>query len=91
MRATPLPRSWQGPRVVLGPADPTRDDLRPCEYALRPSLEAGPYAARYLARIVLDDEDRALIASGYVLWLDLDGAEVPWCLHLTPPDAEVPR
>lgn len=89
MRATPLPSSWNGPRAVIGPDDPTRDDLRPCEYAGRPSVEY-PGRWRYLVRVELDDLDRDLIARGGVLWLDLDGGEVPWCIHVTGPDGEVP-
>ncbi len=90
MRATPLPDTWDGPRVILGPSDPTRDDLRACEYALRPS-HCYPGRGRYTVRVALDDHDRAAIAAGGVLWLDLDGAEVPWCIHITEPSAEVPE
>lgn len=89
MRPTPLPDSWTGRRVILGPADPTRDDLRPCEYAVRPSLEY-PGRPRVLARVELDEEDRRLVAAGAVLWLELDGGELPWCLRLTDPEAGVP-
>lgn len=90
MRATPLPGSWQGRRAIIGPADPTRDDLRACEYALRPSIEF-PGRARVLVRVELDDVDRAAVAAGAVLWLELDGGELPWRLHLTDPAAEVPE
>lgn len=90
MRATPLPDTWDGARVIIGPDDPTRDDLRACEYAVRPS---GYYPGRwrYTVRVVLDDQDRAVIAAGGVLWLELDGVEVPWCIHITEPGAEVPE
>jgi hypothetical protein len=44
-----------------------------------------------LARIELDDHDRALIGAGAVLWLEMDGGELPWQLHITDPNAEVPR
>ena len=89
MRATPLPDSWAGQRAIIGPSDPTRDDLRPCEYAVRPSREY-PGRPRVLARIELDDADRDNIARGAVLWLELDGGELPWQLHITGPRAEVP-
>jgi hypothetical protein len=78
VRATPLPSSWNGPRAVSGPD----------EYAGRPSVEY-PGRWRYLVRVELDDLDRDLVARGGVLWLDLDG-EVPWCIHVTGPDGEVP-
>ncbi len=89
MRATPLPDSWAGQRAIIGPSDPTRDDLRPCEYAVRSSREY-PGRPRVLARIELDDADRDLIAAGAVLWLELDGGELPWQLHITGPRAWVP-
>lgn len=41
MRATPLPGSWPGQRATIGPSDPTRDDLRPCEYAVVPPPATG--------------------------------------------------
>lgn len=90
MRTTPIPDSWTGPRAIVGPSDPTRLDLRACEYAIRPSREY-PGRQRCLARVVLDDNDRAAIAAGAVLWVELDGAEVPWGLTLTYPDGEVPQ
>lgn len=89
MRATPLPNSWAGRRAVIGPSDPTRDDLRPCEYALVRSKEF-PGRPRVLAHIEQDESDRELLASGAVLWLELDGGELPWQLHITDPSAEVP-
>lgn len=89
MRATPLPDSWAGRRAIIGPADPTRDDIRPCEYAVVASREY-PGRPMVLARIALDADDRRLIAAGAVLWLELDGGELPWQLHITLPDAEVP-
>jgi len=84
-----IPESWAGDTVIIGPADPTRPDLRACQYAVIPSIEF-PGRPRVLARIELDDNDRALIALGCVLWLDLDGGELPWQLHITAADAEVP-
>ena len=65
-------------RVVIGePGDPTRDDVRPCEYAVGAS-ELYPGRPTFTALIVLDDEDRAAFAAGAALVLTLDGAEVPW-------------
>lgn len=89
MRATPLPGSWAGQRSIIGPADPTRDDLRACEYAVIASREF-PGFPMVLARIELDDDDRQLIAGGAVLWLELDGGELPWQIHITGPAAGVP-
>lgn len=89
MRATPLPDSWQGQRAIIGPADPTRNDLRPCEYAVVPSHEY-PGAPRVLVRVELDDNDRQVLAADGVIWLELDGGELPWSLTFTGPDAEVP-
>lgn len=89
MRATPLPDSWAGQRAIIGPADPTRDDLRPCEYAVVPSREF-PGQPKVLVRIELDDTDRAVLAAGCVLWLEMDGGELPWQLHITPPASGVP-
>ena len=89
MRATPLPDSWEGQRAIIGPADPTRDDLRACEYAVAPSLEF-PGRPKVLVRIELDDTDRDLIAAGAVLWLEMDGGELPWQLFITDHRAEVP-
>ena len=89
MRATPLPESWEGQRTIIGPSDPTRDDLRPCEYAIVPSREF-PGRPRVIVRIELDDSDRENIAAGAVVWLEMDGGELPWQLHVTGPLAEVP-
>ncbi len=89
MRATPLPDNWEGQRAIIGPSDPTRDDLRACEYAVAPSVEF-PGRPRVLVRIELDDFDRQAIAAGCVLWLEMDGGELPWQLHITPPATGVP-
>lgn len=89
MRATPLPGSWEGHRAIIGPSDPTRDDLRPCEYAVVSSQEF-PGRPKVLVRIELDDTDRDLIAAGAVLWLEMDGGELPWQLFITDHRAEVP-
>lgn len=43
MRATPLPDTWSGQRAISGPSDPTRDDLRPCEYAVVSSTVPAAY------------------------------------------------
>ena len=85
-----LPSSWEGQSVIIGPPDPTRDDLRPCQYAIRASREF-PGRPRVIARIELDDHDREIIAAGAVLWLELDGGELPWQLTLTDPASEVPE
>lgn len=90
MKPTPLPDSWAGDRAIIGPSDPTRDDLRACGYAVVPSIEF-PGRPRVLVRLELDDHDQSLIAAGAVLWLELDGGELPWRLHVTDPNAEVPR
>lgn len=69
-----------GRRVVSGePGDPTRTDVRPCEYVV---TESELYRGRPCvhALVALDDEDRRRIAGGARLWLTLDGGEVPWSL-----------
>jgi hypothetical protein len=90
MRATPIPDSWTGRRAIVGPSDPTRSDMRACEYAVLPSREF-PGNPMVLARIELDDLDRELIAAGAVVWLELDGGELPWQLHIRHPDTGVPE
>lgn len=84
MRAVPIPdglaEASGGQRVVIGePGDPTRDDVRPCEYIL---TESTLYPGRpcVTALIALDDDDRAAIAAGALLTLTLDGGEVPWSI-----------
>lgn len=85
MNPTPIPdgvaEAMGGRRVVLGDSDPTRDDVRPCEYVVTPS-DLYPGRPCFTARIELSDEDRAAVAAGALLWLSLDGAEVPWALGL---------
>ena len=88
MRAVPIPDGMAeaagGIRKVIGEdGDPTRDDVRPCEYILRPS-ELYPGRQTFTALVALDDEDRAAIAAGGRLALVLDGAEVPWSLQVVP-------
>lgn len=89
MRATPLPDSWIGQRRVIGPADPTRDDMRACEYAVAPSHEY-PGRPRVTVRVDLDDEDREILARGGVIWLEMDGGELPWALIATEQYSDVP-
>jgi hypothetical protein len=83
MRPLPIPdgvaEAMGGRRVVIGEADPTRDDVRPCEYVLTPS-KLYPGRPVVSALIALSDEDRAAIAEGARLWLHLDGGELPWSI-----------
>lgn len=89
MKASPLPDNWTGPRTVIGPSDPTRDDMRACEYAVAESHEY-PGRPRVLVRVELDDDDRAIIAEGGVIWLEMDGGELPWALVAAEQAAGVP-
>lgn len=84
MRAVPIPdgvaEASGGRRVVIGePGDPTRDDVRPCEYVITPS-RLYPGRPCVSALIELDDADRAAIAAGKRVWLTMDGGELPWSL-----------
>ncbi len=84
MRALPVPdallEALGGQRAVIGePGDPTRDDVRPCEYVVTAS-ELYPGRPRVWALIELDDEDRAAIAAGGQVVLSMDGGELPWSL-----------
>lgn len=74
-----------GRRVVVGePGDPTRTDLRPCEYVVTPSA-LYPGRPCVSALVTLEPGDlEALTATGQ-LWLTLDGAEVPWSLTAVKP------
>lgn len=74
-------------RVVIGEADPTRDDVRPCEYLVRAS-RLYPGRPTFSALVELDDDDRALLAKGARIWLTLDGAEVPWSIEVADAEAE---
>lgn len=90
MRAVPIPndvvKASGGIRVVLGePGDPTRDDVRPCEYVVLPS-HLYPGRSSYTALIEVNDTERDAIASGAQLSLTLDGGEVPWSLEIHPND-----
>lgn len=89
MRAVPIPdgvaEAAGGVRVVIGePGDPTRTDVRPCEYIVRPS-ELYPGGHTFTVLVVLDDDERAAVADGHWVALTLDGAEVPWSLQVVPP------
>lgn len=84
MRPIPIPdglaESMGGRRVVIGElGDPTRDDVRPCEYVYTASA-LYPGRPCVTALIELDDEDRAALAAGARLSLTLDGGELPWSL-----------
>lgn len=68
-----------GKRVVIGESDPTRDDVRPCEYLVVES-DLYPGAPALHAIVELDDDDRAAIAAGAKLVLRLDGGELPWSI-----------
>jgi hypothetical protein len=86
MRPIPIPDGWAeangGRRVVIGePGDPTRTDVRPCEYVLRTSV-LYPGRPCLSALVELDDVDRRRIADGARLWLTLDGGELPWAIDV---------
>lgn len=88
VRPIPIPdglaEAVGGRRVVIGePGDPTREDVRPCEYIVRPS-SLYQHANAYSSLIELDDAERALLAAGARLMLTLDGAEVPWSIGIVP-------
>lgn len=89
MRPVPIPdgvaEAMGGQRVVIGePGDPTREDVRPCEYVFTPS-DLYPGRPCVTALIELDDADREAIANGARLSLTLDGGELPWSLAVEPP------
>lgn len=84
MRAVPIPdgvaEALGGRRIIIGePGDPTRTDVRPCEYVLTAS-QLYPGRPCVTALVDLDDTERAAIAAGARIWLTLDGGEVPWSL-----------
>ena len=88
MRAVPIPdgiaEQMHGARLVIGePGDPTRTDVRPCEYVVTES-ELYPGLPCVHALVELDDDDRAALAAGAKLWLTLDGGELPWSLTVEP-------
>jgi hypothetical protein len=85
MRPLPIPdgvaEAMGGRRVVIGEPDPTRDDVRPCEYVVTAS-KLYPGRPVVSALIEVSDEDRERIAKGARLWLHLDGGELPWALDV---------
>lgn len=86
MRPIPIPDAVAltrgGSRQVIGePGDPTRDDVRPCEYLVTQSA-LYPDRPAVSALVELDDDDRAAIAAGARLWLTMDGGELPWSLEI---------
>jgi hypothetical protein len=94
MRALPIPdgvaETMGGRRVTIGDSDPTRDDVRPCDYVVTASTSF-PGAPTYSACVALDDDERQALAAGAQLWLHLEVAEVPWSLQVGPaPDEEAP-
>ncbi|MGH9982403.1 MAG: hypothetical protein ACRD8W_00415 [Nitrososphaeraceae archaeon] len=83
MRPILWPENVEGKRFIIGESDPTRDDVRPCEYILGVShIYMGLWT--YNALIELSDEDREAIANGGQIILTLDGAEMPWSLTVIP-------
>ena len=88
MRAIPIPdgvaEQLDGRRVVIGEhGDPTRTDIRPCEYVVTLS-KLYPGKPCVHALVDLDDGERDAIADGAKLWLTLDGGELPWSLTIEP-------
>lgn len=86
MRPIPIPdavvNERGGNRRVIGePGDPTRTDVRPCEYLVGRST-LYPDRPTVSALVELDDDDRAAIAAGARLWLTFDGGELPWSLEI---------
>lgn len=83
MHAIPIPDGYAegcgGRRLVIGEPDPTRDDVRPCEYVVTES-DLYPGRPACTALVILDDDDRAAIAEGALLTLRLDGGELPWAI-----------
>lgn len=89
MRPVPIPdgvpEAMGGQRLVIGePGDPTREDVRPCEYVVTRS-ELYPGRPCVWALVELDDEDREAIARGARIWLSMDGGELPWSLSVARP------
>lgn len=64
---------------MVGESDPTRDDVRPCEYIVTPS-DVYPGRPALTALVELDDDEREAIAAGARVLLTMDGGEVPWSL-----------
>lgn len=88
--AVPIPealaRALGGRRIVIGEADPTRDDVRPCEYVVTDSA-LYPGRPAVTALVDLDADERAAVAAGARLLLTLDGGELPWSIDVHPIDA----
>jgi len=101
VRAVPIPQALAqalgGERVVIGESDPTRDDVRPCEYVVgRSTLYPG--RPTVTALIEIEDDERQAIAEGGRLLLTLDGGGLPWSIDVlqnalvaAPDDHETPR
>lgn len=87
MRPVPIPdgmaEACGGRRVVIGEPDPTREDVRPCEYIVTASI-LYPGRPAVTSLIELDDDDRAAIAAGARLSLTIDGGELPWAIGVVP-------
>jgi len=88
VRAVPIPdgvaEAMGGKRIVIGDEDPTRDDVRPCEYVMVPSdIYLGRPAV--LALVELEPQERERIAAGARIWLRMDGGEWPWALSVEEP------
>lgn len=87
MHALPIPDGMAeergGIRRVIGePGDPTREDVRPCEYIVTTSA-LYPGRPCVTALIELEEHERIAIADGARLLLTLDGGELPWTIELT--------
>ncbi len=89
MRPVPIPdgvaEAMGGKRMVIGEPDPTRDDVRPCEYVVTMS-RVYPGRPAVHALIELEDTDRERIAAGGRLWLCLDGGALPWSIVVEDPN-----
>lgn len=86
IRAVPIPdgvaEAMGGTCVVIGePGDPTRTDVRPCEYVVTASA-LYPGRPCVHALLELDPADRDALAAGGRLLLTLDGGELPWSLEV---------
>lgn len=86
MRAIPIPdgmaEALGGRRIVIGePGDPTRTDVRPCEYVITESV-LYPGRPCVHALVELEPAEREAIATGARLLLTLDGGELPWSIDV---------
>jgi len=86
--ALPIPDEWVihgARRIVIGePGDPTRTDVRPCEYLVTGSA-LYPGRPAVTARVGLSVNEREAVALGADLILTLDAGEVPWSIGVTRP------